>query len=41
LKAVEKWRVRGKGQERVMEGDEWTKIKYTHSGDTSRNLFEH
>jgi hypothetical protein len=28
-------------RERVMEGVEWTKIKYTHSMDTLRNPFEH
>jgi hypothetical protein len=33
----------GVGREgvRAMEGDELTKVKYTHSGDTSRNPFEY
>jgi hypothetical protein len=32
------------GREGVRESNEkieFTKVKYTHSGDTSRNLFEH
>jgi hypothetical protein len=41
LKAVEKWRWEVKGKGRVMEGDEQTKIKYTHSGNTLRHPFEH
>jgi hypothetical protein len=24
-----------------MEGDEWTKVKHTHSGHTLRHPFEH
>jgi hypothetical protein len=31
----------GKRKERIMEGVELTKAKYTHSGDTLRNPFEH
>jgi hypothetical protein len=31
----------GKGQGKVMEGIELNKIKYTHSGDISRILFEY
>jgi hypothetical protein len=41
LKAVKNggWEVKGKG--RVMEGFEWTKVKYTHSGLTVKYPFEH
>jgi hypothetical protein len=34
-------RVGGKGKGKVIERVEWSKIKYTHSGDASRNPFEH
>jgi hypothetical protein len=42
LKTVEneEW-VGRKGDGRVMDGIEWTKVEYNHSGDTLRSLFEH
>jgi hypothetical protein len=40
IEAVEKMGGGGKGWGRAMEGGELTKVKYTHSRDTSRNLFE-
>jgi hypothetical protein len=39
--SFEKWRV---GGEEVRENNgkvEWTKVKYTHSGHTLKNSFEH
>jgi hypothetical protein len=33
------WEIKGYGS--VMEGIEWTKEKYTYSGDELRNQFEH
>jgi hypothetical protein len=33
------WEIKAKG--RVMERVELTKVKYTHSGDSLRNPFEH
>jgi hypothetical protein len=30
-----------KGQGRAMEGFELIKVKYTHSGDSSKNPFSH
>jgi hypothetical protein len=41
LKAVENGEWEVKGERREMEGVEWTKVKYTHSGDTLRNPSEH
>jgi hypothetical protein len=41
LKAVEKSRVGEKGKGRGTERVELTKVKCTHSRDTSRNPFEH
>jgi hypothetical protein len=41
LKAVEKWRVGGKGVKESNGRVEWTTVKYTHSGVTLRNPSEH
>jgi hypothetical protein len=43
MMCIESCRKSGGGREgvRVMEGVEWTRIKYTHSEDTLRIPFEH
>jgi hypothetical protein len=41
LKAVEKCGVGSKGIRESNGGVEWTKVNYTHSGNTLKHPFEH